>query len=194
MFINSPVFVWVILPLLIFIARILDVSIGTLRIIFVSRGMKYLAPLLGFFEVLIWLIAIGQIMQHLDNVMCYIAYAGGFAAGNYLGIIIEQKLKMGIYIVRIITQKNANELIAFLRSKDYGITSIDAEGSQGKVSILYSIIRRKNLNHFIESIEQFNPNAFYTIEDVRFVSKGIFSPIREIDFISRRRIKNQKRK
>ncbi len=194
MFIDSPVFIWIILPLLIFIARILDVSIGTLRIIFVSRGMKYLAPLLGFFEVLIWLIAIGQIMQHLDNIMCYIAYAGGFAAGNYLGIIIEQKLKIGIYIVRIITQKNAAELIVFLRSKNYGITSIDAEGSQGKVNILYSIIRRKNLAHFIESIEQFNPNAFYTIEDVRFVSKGIFPPTQISKDITLKRIRNLKRK
>ena len=81
---NSDIFKWVILPLLIFIARLIDVSLGTLRIIFVSHGLKYIAPLVGFVEINVWLLAIGQIMQNLDNLVCSLAYAGGFAMGAFL--------------------------------------------------------------------------------------------------------------
>jgi uncharacterized protein YebE (UPF0316 family) len=102
---GSPVFAWVILPLLIFAARICDVTLGTLRIIFVSRGKKLLAPLLGFFEVSIWLLAISQIMQNLNNPVCFLAYAGGFAMGNFVGILIEDKLAMGILVIRIFLVK-----------------------------------------------------------------------------------------
>ena len=104
-FFNTELFTWVILPLLIFLARILDVSIGTMRLIFVSKGMKYLAPILGFFEVIIWLLAISQIMQHLDNVLCYVAYGLGFAMGNYLGIVLEEKMSIGTVLIRVIPQK-----------------------------------------------------------------------------------------
>ncbi|HER42916.1 MAG TPA: hypothetical protein ENO08_00460, partial [Candidatus Eisenbacteria bacterium] len=84
-FIDSELFKWVVLPLLIILARVIDVTIGTIRIVFVSRGHKVIAPILGFFEVLIWLLAIGQIMRNLSNFMCYIAYGTGFALGTYMG-------------------------------------------------------------------------------------------------------------
>ena len=84
-------FTWILLPALIFLARILDQSIGTLRLIFLSKGMKYIAPFLGFFEVIIWLLAVGQIMQHLDNWLCYVAYGAGFAMGNFIGITLEER-------------------------------------------------------------------------------------------------------
>ena len=82
---DSELFKWVLLPLLIVIARVIDVSIGTIRIVFVSRGHKIIAPVLGFFEVLIWLLAIGQIMRNLSNFMCYIAYGTGFALARSSG-------------------------------------------------------------------------------------------------------------
>ena len=90
-FFDSDLFSYVLMPLLIFLARICDVSIGTLRIIFVSKGKKNIAPILGFFEVLIWITAISKIMQNLDNYINYIAYAAGFATGNLIGMIIEEK-------------------------------------------------------------------------------------------------------
>jgi uncharacterized protein YebE (UPF0316 family) len=172
--IGSEIFKWVVLPLLIFFARILDVSLGTLRIIFVSRGLKYLAPLVGFFEVLIWLLAIRVIMQNLNNFACYIAYAAGFATGNFVGIFIEKRLAIGNLIIRVITRKDATPLIEHLRSRGYGVTSIKAEGSEGDVHIIFLIIKRHNLEAITGIIKDFNPNAFYTVEDVRLVSKGIF--------------------
>jgi len=171
---SSEIFTWIILPLLIFLARITDVSLATMRIIFVSRGMKYLAPLIGFFEVIIWLLAIRVIMQNLNNWVCYFAYGAGFAMGTYIGLQIEKRLAIGSSIIRIITQKNAAELIAYLRSQGYGVTSLEANGSMGKVNVIYMTIKRQDFPSVTDIIQRFNPKAFYTVEDVRGVSEGIF--------------------
>lgn len=176
---DSAVFAWVILPLLIFLARISDQTIGTLRLIFLSKGQKFLAPFLGFFEVIIWLIAVGQIMKHLDNVLAYIAYGGGFAMGNYIGMVIEEKLSIGNVLIRIIPKKDTSELIAFLRESNFGVTSVNAEGSKGKVDIVFTIIKRKDIETVVAIINKFNPNAFYTIEDVKAINEGIFKHTRK---------------
>ena len=173
---GSELFRYVILPLLIFFARIIDVSLGTLRIIYLSRGLKSLAAFCAFFEILIWLIAITQIFQHLSNFGMYIAWAGGFATGNYVGIIIENKLAVGFVAVRIITQKDATELIKHLRERDYGVTTADASGLSGDVRLVFTIVRRKDLKEAISIIRQFNPRAFFSIEDVKAVKEGIFPP------------------
>jgi len=165
-------FTYVILPLLIFFSRIVDVTLDTLRIVFISKGDKYYAPILGFFEVLIWLIAITRIMQNLDNVACYIAYAAGFAAGNYIGLIIEERLAFGVQMFRIITQKEATSLIKSLSEKGYGVTSIEAKGNSGLVHVIFSVVKRTESQKIIELINRFNPNAFYSIEDVRHINEN----------------------
>ena len=174
---ESNIYTYGILPLLIALARIIDVSIGTIKIIQISRGNKLLAPLLGFFEVLVWLVAVTSIFQNLNNWVCYIAYALGFALGSYIGIKIEEKLAIGVQLIRIITRKNAGNLINSLRENGYGVTAIKAEGSTGEVGVLYSIVNRKNMNKIVEIIQAHNPNAFYTIEDIRFVSQPISDTI-----------------
>lgn len=171
---DSSIFTWLILPLLIFLARIADVSLQTMRIIFTSKGKKLLAPLVGFFEVLIWLVAIGQVMRNLDNIACYLAYGGGFATGNYVGLLIEEKLAVGTVLLRVITQNDPSPLIAHLSEKNYGVTSFEASGVRGKVNILLMVVRRIDLKQIARDILHFNPKAFYTIEDVRHVSSGIF--------------------
>mgnify|MGYP000860834366 FL=1 len=171
---NPEIFTWVVLPGLIFLARICDVTIGTLRIIFVSKGLKLWASFFGFFEVLIWLVAIGQIMQNLNNVYCYIAYAAGFASGNFIGITIEEKLAMGVLIVRIFTTNEGTKLIDSLRASGFGVTSVDAQGGSGKVKIVYTVIKRKYLAEVVEIIKEFNPKAFYSVEEVRSVNAGVF--------------------
>jgi uncharacterized protein YebE (UPF0316 family) len=171
---DSDIFAWVILPVLIFFARICDQSIGTVRLIFVSKGFRFLAPLLGFFEVIIWLAAIGQIMKHLDNIVCYAAYGGGFAMGNYIGIYLEEKLSIGTVILRIIPRNEAAELIAYMKEKNFGITMVDAEGSMGKVKMIFSIVKRSDAKNVIAIINELSPHAFYSIEDVKTVNEGIF--------------------
>lgn len=176
--VGSGTFKWLILPLLIFLARILDVSLGTIRIVFVSRGFKYFAPVVGFFEVIIWLLAIRIIMQNLNNFVCYIAYGAGFGMGTLIGIIIEKKLAIGRSIIRIISQKDATPLIDFLRLAGYGVTSLDAQGTKGKVNVIYMVIKRRDHEKIAETIQRFNPKAFYTLENVSLVSEGIF-PLRK---------------
>ncbi len=174
----SDVYSLFILPMFIFSARVLDVSFQTMRVIFVSKGLKYFAPFIGFFEVLIWIIAIGQVMQNLTNIILYLAYAGGFALGTFVGIQLEHKLSLGMVGIRVITRKDATELIKLLRSEHVGVTVVDAEGPEGPVKIVYSVINRHDLDKVISDIKKFNPHAFYDIEDIRFATKGIF-PLRE---------------
>ncbi len=173
-FLNSSVFSWVILPALIFSARIMDVSLGTIRIIYVSKGKKSLAPLLGFFEVSIWLLAISQIMQNIDNVVCFFAYAGGFAMGNYVGILIEEKLAIGMLVIRIFLVSDETNLKDRLCAAGFGVTCINARGRNGDVTIVYTVIKRKNLDKAIKIIEECQSDAFYSIEDAKSVNRGIF--------------------
>jgi uncharacterized protein YebE (UPF0316 family) len=171
-FTDSFLFAYILLPLIIFLARILDQTIGTIRIIFVSKGMKYLAPLLGFFEVLLWLIIMRQIFHNLDNYIYYIAYAGGFGMGNYVGIRIEEKMAMGVVLIRIIPQKANLSLIDFLKKAGYRFTSVKGFGSEGPVDIIMSIIKRKDVDDFVGIIKKFNPKAFFSIEEVKFVNEA----------------------
>jgi uncharacterized protein YebE (UPF0316 family) len=166
-FFDSVWFSYLILPVLIFATRIVDVSLDTIRVVYIARGNKIIAPILGFFAVLIWLVAITQIMKNLDNVMCYIAYAGGYATGNYVGLIIEEKLALGFQVVRVITSKDSSPLIEDLRNRGFGVTTIWAEGKDGKVHIIFLIVKRSNISEVISIINVFNPKAFYSIEDVR---------------------------
>jgi uncharacterized protein YebE (UPF0316 family) len=188
-FFDSPFVVWVVIPLLIILARIIDVTLGTMRIIYISRGMKFLAPLFGFFEILVWLVAIGQIMRNLNNPVYYLAYAVGFATGNLLGIFLEERLAVGRVILRIITQKDATELAKYLRASGYGVTAVNAEGATGPVKLLFTVIDRDKTESVVESVQTFNPRAFYSIEDVRRVKEGIFPPSRRFSDLIRMRRK-----
>lgn len=171
---DSQIFIWVLLPLLIFLARVCDVTIGTIRIIAIGRGRRGLAPILGFFEVLIWLMAIRQIMQNLTNIFYYFAYAGGYAAGTFVGMFIEEKLAMGSLIIRVITKKSATPLVQRLHKAGQGVTTVEAVGVRGKVHIIYTVVKRRDLPAIAELINAYNPKAFYSIEDVRTVQEGIF--------------------
>lgn len=171
---NSWYYTWILLPFLIFAARVFDVSLGTVRVIFVSRGLKYLAPVVGFFEILIWLLAIGQIMKNLSNPACYVAYAGGFAMGNFVGICIAERLSLGLVLIRVVTKKDALSLVQMLKAQDYGVTSVDGHGTEGQVKVVFTIVPRREVITVAALIKEFNPQAFYSIEDVNFVEKGIF--------------------
>jgi uncharacterized protein YebE (UPF0316 family) len=170
----SPVFALGVLPLMIFCARVCDMSLDTIRVIFMSKGIKYLPAIIGFFEVIIWLVAIGQVMNNLTNVVCYIAYGAGFATGTIVGMAIEEKISLGLTSVRIVTKRDPADLIQYLRTHNYGVTSIDGDGATGKVKMVFTIIKREDLPHVISIIKQFNPGAFYSVEEVKSVAEGVF--------------------
>jgi uncharacterized protein YebE (UPF0316 family) len=161
------------LPFIVFLAELSVVTLCTMRIIFVARGKKYLAPLLGFFEVSIWLFAIGQIMRNLNNVGCYLGFAGGFTLGNFLGVLLEKKLAIGSAVVHVITTRDAAGLIEGLRAADYGVTSIEGRGATGPVRILFTVIKRRDLAHVVGLVKDFDAHAFYSVNDLQTAAAGI---------------------
>ena len=169
--IDTTTFTYIILPILIFLSRVFDVSIGTLRIILLSKGSKFLAPFLGFFEVLIWLLAARQVITNLNGWIPLLAYSFGFAAGTYAGIIIEEKLSLGKVLLRAITKKDASKLVEAFEKGNFPITSTSAKSTRGRVHVLYLIINRKRVNSATELIKKYNPDTHYSIEDVRYASE-----------------------
>jgi uncharacterized protein YebE (UPF0316 family) len=167
----------VLLPLLIFIARIGDVSMETIRVIYISRGIKYLAPIIAFFEIIIWLLAMEVVMSDLTNIANFFAFAFGFAMGTYVGLVIEEKLSIGMVILRIVTTEESNEEIAsFLQSENFGVTSLDAKGARGNVKLILTLVNRSDVSRITEHLQMTNPHAFFSIEDVRYANEGVFRP------------------
>jgi len=171
---NLPddVFSYIVLPLLIFLARIIDVSINTIRIIYVLGGRRLTATILGFFESFIWLMAIRQIFEHLDNWICYVAYPGGFAMGILVGMMIEERIAYGKVIVRIITRKDVAELIAYLNQNQFRHTKVNAEGPDGHENLVFTVLQRERLEDLLAEMKTILPTAFYTVEKVNRAAEG----------------------
>lgn len=167
-------FNWVLLPVMIFIARLFDVTLATLRNIFMAKGFRNIVPFIGFVEVLIWLVAITQTMKNLNNIACYLAWAGGFSMGTYVGMRIEEKIALGLQVIRIITNQGCDELIEALRNENHGVTVVPAEGAKGPVKMIFTIMRRKHVGSVVELIRKHNPTAFYSVEDIRHSNQGVF--------------------
>jgi len=183
---------YILLPVLIFMARILDVSIGTIRVIFIMQGNKRLAPLLGFIESFIWLVAISQIVRNIDNIFSYVAFAGGYAVGTYVGLYLEEKLAFGKVLVRVITKKDASELIEYLISNNFHFTNVPAEGRFGPVNVIFFVIKRDYLHQITGAIKRFNPKAFYTVESIKETSEYQFvEPQRRRNFFGQLSLKRK---
>jgi len=172
---ESHFFIFGVVPLLIFMCRVLDVSIGTMRLIFISRGYKLYAVCFGFIEIFIWLVAITQVMNNLTNIWYYFAYGSGFATGIYVGMIIEEKLALGNVLLRVITSDKPVELLDYLKENGFGYTKFDGKGTEGSVKMLFTILTRTDVESVVSFIRRNNPNAFYTIEDVRYINEHHFS-------------------
>lgn len=164
------------IPLIIFFARIADVSLGTVRIVFVSKGYRLRAALLGFVEILIWITVVAEVLSNLDNWVNYIAYAGGFASGTYIGMVVEEKLKVGIQVFRIITHKPIEPLLQTLQAQSFRYTVLDAKGGFGGVKIVFLVAKRKHVPRIVSMIHAFDSKAFYSIEDVKHTSTDSQSP------------------
>lgn len=120
---------------------------------------------------MIWLLAIGQIFQNVNNPLSYIAYAGGFATGTYVGMTLDEKLALGRVLVRVITPHPLPDLIEFMKEKNYRFTNVGAEGRYGKVNLLFTVMKRDQLQEYISKVKEIDEKAFYTIESVKRVSE-----------------------
>lgn len=161
-------------PLLVFFARVLDVTLGTLRIIFIGKGKRLLAPLLGFVEVFIWIVVVSQLVRNVSNLMGYLAYAAGFAVGNYVGMVIENRLAIGTLIVRAFVSEDAETLIDLLTKAGFGVTCFDAHGATSPVKVIFTVINRKELGDVVQVLKSSQPHIFYTVEEARSASEGVF--------------------
>jgi uncharacterized protein YebE (UPF0316 family) len=170
--ISEPVFSFIILPLLIFVARITDVSINTIRIIYVLGGRRITATMLGFFESFVWLMAIRQIFEHMDNWLSYVAYPGGFACGIFIGMLIEERIAYGKVIVRIITSKDCAALLGYLNREGFRFTHVATTGPEGKENLVFTVLERERLEDLLSTLKQLLPTAFYTIEKVNRASES----------------------
>lgn len=168
--ISPQLFNYLILPLLIFMARVTDVSLATMRVMYIMNGAKRWAPVLGFFESMIWLLAIGQIIQNISNAWSYLAYASGYATGTFIGMLIEEKIAMGRMVVRIISKTDVSDLIGWLIDKGYRYNSVEAMDHEGNANILFTVVPRSKLDDFLKVVRYYQPDAYYTVEGVKRVS------------------------
>ena len=165
---QSELFQIYVVPLLICLARIVDVTLGTVRSLLANKGHKKVAPFIGFFEVTIWVSAMGVVVQNLDHWFNLLAYGLGYAIGNFLGIFVEEKIALGNSVVRIITNEKAHDLAKILVEKGFRVSLVNAQGNNGKVSIIFLLVKRKTLKSLIPLITKHNPLAVYSVEDIRY--------------------------
>jgi uncharacterized protein YebE (UPF0316 family) len=165
---------WTVLgnALLIFCLRLTDVSMGTVRTIMVMRGMRWVAALIGFVEVSIWVVAISRVIGNLDSVWSVLGYGGGFAAGTLLGMWIEDKLALGHVFVHTISLDKGQELAHAMREAGYGATKVQAEGKSGPVHIIDAVLPRKQVKGLLRLVNEIDDDSFVTIEEARKVMRG----------------------
>ncbi len=158
---------------LIFLLRIVDVSLGTLRIAMLVRGQRLYAGVLGFFESLVWLVAAAEVLSNLDSPLKFLAYAGGYAAGTMLGTTIEKWMALGSILLRVIERVDQPSAVDALRTAGYYATVMNARGRDGDVQIVFSVIPRRKQNEVLKLVRAVNPNAYVTFEQTSKASMAV---------------------
>lgn len=158
--------------LLIFGLRVLSVSMGTLRTLLIVRGSRLISAAIGFFEVLIFVVAISQVISDLSNIWNLLGYCGGFAAGVLVGMTLEERLAVGLSMVRIISRTHWLEITQALRQEGYGATQVVGEGKDGTVGIVYSMVQRRKVPAVVKLCEQMDGHSFITVEEAGRVHRG----------------------
>jgi uncharacterized protein YebE (UPF0316 family) len=159
---------------LIFLLRVSDMTLDTLRVLVVMRGRKGIAWVLGFFQASIFVLAISSVLSNLDNPLNVIGYAAGFATGNVVGMMIEERLAIGHIHLNIVSSRLGSAIAEHLRDQGYAVTEIPARGKDGMVSLLHVSVLRKNVDKVRKLVNEIDPDAFITSEDVRPVRRGFW--------------------
>ena len=160
------------MPLIIFFLRVTDMSLDTLRVLFVIRGRKPLAWFLGFFQSALWVVAVTSVLSNLENLFNLVGYAGGFATGNVVGMLIEERLAIGFSHIRVISSRRGSAITEAIRQAGHAVTEIPARGKDGTVSVLNCSVKRRQVRAVQKSIAEIDPDAFVTVEDIRPIHRG----------------------
>lgn len=163
-------------PFLIFLLRIVDVSLDTLRVLFAVRGGRVVAAALGFFQAFIWIFAVGHAIAHLDSIWHTLGYAAGFGTGTLVGITIERRLAYGLNAVRIVSRYGGVEIAEALRERGYGVTELAGFGREGRVEIINSVVQRQHIADVLEIVQRWDPAAFVTVEEPKILRGGSIAP------------------
>lgn len=158
--------------LLIFFARIVDVSFDTMRVLFTVRGKRGIAGMLGFFQALIWIFAVGTAIRHLDSLLHVLAYAAGYSAGTMMGITMERFVAYGVAQVRIVTRESGEAIATALRDLGFGVTQSAGKGRAGNVEVLHTIVQRSQVTEVMKVVDLHDPVAMVTVEEPRAVRGG----------------------
>lgn len=161
--------------LVIFLLRIVDVSCDTMRVLFTVRGKRAVAGVLGFFQALIWIFAVGTAIRYLDSWLHIFGYAGGYAVGTMVGITIERAVAYGLSTVRIMSRHGGVEIAEALRDRGYGVTEVAGFGREGRVEIVNSVVQRAHLDEVMTIVDRYDPNAFVTAEEPKILRGGSFA-------------------
>ncbi|MCB0353506.1 MAG: DUF2179 domain-containing protein [Bdellovibrionales bacterium] len=153
------------LALLIVLARVGDVSLGTLRTIFVVKGKRGEAVITGFFEALLWVVAVGKVATNLDQPILVVAYATGYAVGNFVGLTIEKKLAMGNQVLRVFTRKSG-DLLTLLRDREHRVTKFTGEGRESAIDMLLMKAKRRHVSEIVSLVREHDQEAFFFIDDI----------------------------
>ena len=159
---------------LIFILRVMDMTLDTLRMLFVMRGRKLNAWVFGFFQSLLFVVAITRVLSNLDNILLMVGYAAGFATGNVVGIIIEGRLAVGHVLLHIISSRRGAAVADKLRDEGYAVTEIPARGKDGMVTLLNCSVLRKNVEKVRLAVNEVDESAFITADEIRPVRRGFW--------------------
>lgn len=177
--------------LLIFCLRIVDVSMAVMRMLLAVRGHREIAAFIGFFEVLLWLFAAGAALEHLDSPLHIIGFAGGFAAGNYVGVWLESRFALGLNVVRAVlpvsdTGGPAQVAAGTLRDEGFAVTELRGRGRASEVEILNVVVQRKEVPHVMRVLKAADPDVFITVEEIRSTYGGTWRPGgRKLPFLTR---------
>jgi len=158
----------------IFALRVADMTFDTLRVLFVMRGRKAISWGMGFVQSVIFVVAISSVLGNLDNPLNVIGYAAGFATGNVIGMIIEERLAIGHTQLQIISPRRGVLLANVLREAGFGVTEIPARGKDGMVSMLSVSVLRKDVGKIEKLVYEADPEAFVTTEEVRPMRRGFW--------------------
>lgn len=158
----------------IFLLRVCDMTLDTLRVLFIMRGRRPWVWFLGFFQSTIWVLAITSVLGQLDNPLAWIGYAAGFASGNVVGMTIEDKLAIGHRHLRVISTRRGPEVAEALRQAGYAATELEGHGRDGLVSVINASVRRRDLSRLQRLIREADAEAFVAVEEVRPIHRGYF--------------------
>ncbi len=158
--------------LLIFLLRVINNAIGTVRLVTLARGMRWLTAILGFFEALIFAVTISGVVTDLTNLPNLIAYCGGFSVGAWVGMSLEARFVKTFVIVNVFASKNGHEVALALRQQGFGVTEMMGEGHAGGVTMLRSVTSHREVPKINAIVKEIAPDSFVAVEQVRSIQGG----------------------